>query len=209
MIRRGLGCHTRPRPVFVHSLSIHLPCSTSENSLALPCCTRRLLVSRRASWLLTAWTGGFLVLVLAQGQQPPSIRVGRFGPHAPDAVCVNDALGKPGRETNPSLFRRAELVPGVGSVISPVPTSDFSAAFELSSFREFHLLRSSYRPGSVRQAPAYSAACSANRSVQPPPAALPSPGISTTPPAVSAPTPRCRSAAAVCRHARSAARTSG
>jgi len=87
---------------------IHLPCIPLKNSLG-----------DHHSLKATA-TGGFLVLVLAGGQQPPSIRVGRED-RTPDAVCVRDALGKPERETNPSFGRRAELLPGVGPVISPVP----------------------------------------------------------------------------------------
>jgi hypothetical protein len=39
MIRKGLGCYLWPRPVFVGDI-IHLPCTTSENSiLTSPCPT--------------------------------------------------------------------------------------------------------------------------------------------------------------------------
>jgi hypothetical protein len=112
MIRAGLDCGAAETR-FVGDV-IHLPCIPSKNSLR-----------DRYDVAVTA-TGGFLVLVLAEGQQPPSIRVGRLRPHAPDAVCVYDALGKPVRETNPSFYRRAELVPGDKPVISPVPFTTLS-----------------------------------------------------------------------------------
>jgi hypothetical protein len=106
MIRKGLSCHLQPRPVF--SAVIHLPCLTLENSLSFY--SRLHAPAMHAQFFrlsvscdMTTATGGFLVLVLAKGQKPPSIRVGRLWPHAPDSVCVVDALGKPGRETNPSF----------------------------------------------------------------------------------------------------------
>ena len=57
---------------------IHLPCHTSENSP--PSSRRTALASCKVSprSLSVTATGGFLVLVVAQGQQPPSIRVGRL-----------------------------------------------------------------------------------------------------------------------------------
>jgi len=67
-------------------------------------------------------------------------------PYAPDAVCVRDAFGKPAVETNPSFLRRVELVPGVGPVVSPVPTSSSHSSsggspFENVVSRGFDALR--------------------------------------------------------------------
>ena len=68
----------------------------------------------------TAVTGGFLVLVVAQGQQPPSIRAGRLAGR-PMPYASWDALGKPEREADPSLLRRAKRLPGTITVRSSSP----------------------------------------------------------------------------------------
>jgi hypothetical protein len=129
MIRKGLGHRSEPRPVF--SAVIHLPCLTWENSIPFHSRLYASLIYAQffrlsVSCDMAKATGGFLVLVLAKGQKPPSIRVGHLRPHAPDSVCVDDALGKPVRETNPSFQRRVELLPGDISVVSPVPFTALS-----------------------------------------------------------------------------------
>jgi len=50
----------------------------------------------------------------------------------PDAVCVEDAFGKPGEEADPSSLRRAKLLPGRSTVRSPSPDARFPWLVELS-----------------------------------------------------------------------------
>lgn len=98
--------------------NIHLPCHASQNS---PPLRRKGLTSYRCFLEASrrAGDGGFRAFVVAQGQQPPSIRVGIVPSPIPYALR---ALGKPGEEAAHLRYGESNSCPGVRTARFPIPT---------------------------------------------------------------------------------------
>jgi hypothetical protein len=136
MIREGLDGVLSSRPV--HSFALHylqkLIFFSAFHAMRLPL-SNDLLVLAFRDWRLPGYRFGPRPRTTFYPRRP-------FRPHAPDAVCVRDALGKPGLETDPSFFRRVELVPG--SLHGQFPQSQLSVIFHLRVVLLLRKLRSGF-----------------------------------------------------------------
>jgi hypothetical protein len=134
---QGLGRDTRPRPVCCWETSFICPVLPQKTHLHCRGCHRfgalRKLSISYPSVPSIALTGGSLVFVVAR-RPATTFYPRRRKSRRPDAVCVDDALGKPEQEADPSLLRRVERLPGTTYGMLPQSCCQFPRRVKSRSF---------------------------------------------------------------------------